>query len=102
MVGNIGGQLGLWIGFSFTGLVAGILNVWYCARGKLSSKKHLGTGNERIAKNWIKKAKILSLKNSDYDIIQKLKLYYKQVKPRFTATSRAKFKKDFQKSLKTN
>ena len=35
MVGNIGGQLGLWVGFSFTGLVAGILNLWYCARRKM-------------------------------------------------------------------
>ena len=27
MVGNVGGQLGLWVGFSFTGLLAGTLNV---------------------------------------------------------------------------
>ena len=27
MVGNIGGQLGLWVGFSFTSLAAGIFNV---------------------------------------------------------------------------
>ena len=48
MVGNIGGQLGLWVGFSFTSLAAGILNLWYWACGKLSSDKHLGTGNQRI------------------------------------------------------
>ena len=27
MVGNVGGQLGLWLGFSFTGCVAGALNL---------------------------------------------------------------------------
>ena len=27
MVGNVGGQLGLWVGFSFAGLLAGTLNV---------------------------------------------------------------------------
>ena len=46
MVGNIGGQLGLWVGFSFTGLAAGIINLWYWACRKLSSNKHLGTGNQ--------------------------------------------------------
>ena len=47
MVGNIGGQLGLWVGFSFTGLAAGILNLWYWGRGKLSPNKHLETGNQK-------------------------------------------------------
>ena len=27
LVGNVGGQLGLWVGFSFTGFLAGTLNV---------------------------------------------------------------------------
>ena len=49
LISNIGGQLGLWVGFSFTGLAAGILNLWYWARGKLSSNGCLETGNrERI------------------------------------------------------
>ena len=39
MVGNIGGQLGLWVGFSFMGIIGGILNLWYCAYGKVFSNK---------------------------------------------------------------
>ena len=46
MVGNIGGQLSLWVGFSFTGLAAGILNVWYRGCGRLSCFKHLEKGNQ--------------------------------------------------------
>ena len=34
VVGNIGGQLGLWVGFSFTGFVAGIVKFWYLASRK--------------------------------------------------------------------
>ena len=46
MVGNIGGQLSLWVGFSFTGLAAGILNFWFRRCGRLSCFNHLETGNQ--------------------------------------------------------
>ena len=36
LVGNVGGQLGLWLGFSFTGFIAGVVNLapkmWYLTK----------------------------------------------------------------------
>ena len=40
LVGNVGGQLGLWLGFSFTGFIAGVVNlapkIWYLTKKYIS------------------------------------------------------------------